>query len=35
MDRDPDGGEIAPVLGVAAGLTLVCAPITARLYGAR
>jgi daunorubicin/doxorubicin transport system permease protein len=32
MDGDPDGGEIALVLGVAAALTLVCAPITARLY---
>jgi daunorubicin/doxorubicin transport system permease protein len=32
MDGDPDGGEIMLVLGVAAALTLVCAPITARLY---
>jgi ABC-2 type transport system permease protein len=35
MDGDPDGSEIALVLGVAAALTLVCAPITARLYRAR
>jgi ABC-2 type transport system permease protein len=35
MDGDPDGGEIALVLGVAAALTLICAPITARLYRAR
>jgi len=35
MDGNPDGGEIALVLGVAAALTLVCAPITARLYRAK
>jgi ABC-2 type transport system permease protein len=35
MDGDPDGGEIMLVLGVAAALTLVCAPITARLYRRR
>jgi ABC-2 type transport system permease protein len=35
MDGDPDGGEIALVLGVAAALSLICAPITARLYRAR
>jgi ABC-2 type transport system permease protein len=32
MDGEPDGGEIAIVLGVAAALTLVCAPLTARMY---
>ena len=32
MDGDPDAGEIALVLGVASALTLVCAPITARMY---
>jgi ABC-2 type transport system permease protein len=35
MDGNPDGGEIALVLGVAAALTLVCAPITARMYRRR
>jgi ABC-2 type transport system permease protein len=32
MDGDPDGGEIGLVLGVAGALTLVCAPLTARMY---
>jgi ABC-2 type transport system permease protein len=35
MDGEPDGGEIALVLGVAAALTVVCAPITARMYRRR
>jgi ABC-2 type transport system permease protein len=35
MDGDPDADEIALVLGVAAALTLVCAPITARMYRRR
>ena len=35
MEGNPDGGEIALVLGIAALLTVVCAPITARLYRKR
>ena len=35
MDGDPDGAEIALVLGTAAALTAVFAPITARLYHRR
>jgi ABC-2 type transport system permease protein len=35
MDGNPDWDEIALVLGVAAALTLVCAPITARMYRRR
>jgi ABC-2 type transport system permease protein len=32
MAGNPDAGEIALVLAVAAGLTAVFAPLTARLY---
>jgi ABC-2 type transport system permease protein len=32
MEGNPDGGEIALVLGVAAAITAVCAPLTAKLY---
>jgi len=35
MNGDPEGDEIALVLGVAVALTLVCAPITARMYRRR